>query len=534
MSDSVQEAANSSGASNPANNNSSQVTPESGSGNVVFKTLSEGFQTIDGIINKGITTIDHDWLNNDVTKQEFDYSFMPSIFGLPYQFSDIVDVPPLFSQTGSTKNLKKDSSEMQVGSKFIEKIISVAPIMFLSPGEPEFLADKSNKNFINLVQTLAGINSSEGSEVGAGKYYTFRQNSYEYSLYVNLALQTLVRFMGIENLVIYSANTESEEDTTPVPVRLGDITMQDLIQYKFAGRFSTIMDTTPVVVPFYVDAITNVSDSFSNGTTQSQIASTAQTVSSSAREAMFLIGGTKTDNVLQKIKEGAASAIETIGSGVAAVGSLGTDNLIDAVSNEISTIIQGGKMIFPEIWSDSSYGKSYRVDIKLRSPDPDPVSIFLNIFVPIIFLMSMAVPRQIERRANAYQSPFLVRALYKSFFECNLGIIDSLDISRGGENCWNALGQPTSVDVSISIKDLYSSMFISNGLGLMQNTAQLDYLADLAGIIRTEDEYRRKYQLIKMITYRNIKEIPRGWLNWGSGAFRHARSYADKIFGLAR
>ena len=274
MSDSVQEAANSSGASNPANNNSSQVTPESGTGNVVFKTLYEGLQTIDSTIDNVLGDVDKNWLKNDVTKQEFDYSFMPSIFGLPYQFSDIVDVPPLFSQTGSTKGLKKDSSEMQVGSKFIEKIISVAPIMFLSPGEPEFLADKSNKNFINLVQTLAGINSSEGSEVGAGKYYTFRQNSYEYSLYVNLALQTLVRFMGIEDLVIYSANTESDKDTDPVPVRLGDITMQDLIPYKFAGRFSTIMDTTPVVVPFYVDAITNVSDSFSNGTTQSQIAST--------------------------------------------------------------------------------------------------------------------------------------------------------------------------------------------------------------------------------------------------------------------
>ena len=523
MSDSVQEAASStttpSGSSNPANNDNSQVNKTK----TYSKNIPGLLSFIDDQLEGKLRKFDEKILNNDITKQEFDYTIMPSIFGLPYQFSNIVDVPPLYVGDES-------GSEMEVGSKYIEKILSVAPIMFLSPGEPDFLAENSNSAFVELVQSLAGIGSNEGS-ASTGKYYTFRQNVYEYSLYVNLALQTLVRFMGIENLFIYSANSD---DASQVPVRLGDITMQDLVQSRFAGRFSSVADTTPVVIPFYVDAITNVSDSFSNSTTQSQIASTAQDISSKSRELMFLIGGTNTDTVLSKFANAAKSTIETAGSAVAAVGSLGTDNLIEAVSNELSTIVQGGKMIFPEIWSDSSYGKTYSIDIKLRSPDPDPVSIFLNIFVPIIFLMSMAVPRQIERRANAYQSPFLVRALYKSFFECNLGMIESLSINRGGENCWNALGQPTSVDVSISIKDLYSSMFISNGYGLMQNTAQLDYLADLAGILRTEDEYLRKYQLVKMITKRNIEEIPRGWINWASGIFRRARAIGDKMFGLAR
>jgi hypothetical protein len=63
-----------------------------------------------------------------------------------------------------------------------------------------------------------------------------------------------------------------------------------------------------------------------------------------------------------------------------------------------------------------------------------------------------------------------------------MAIIESISITRGGEDKWNIMGMPTSADVSVTFKDLYGSMFISKGFGMINNTIQMDYLAAMAGI----------------------------------------------------
>ena len=282
------------------------------------------------------------------------------------------------------------------------------------------------------------------------KIYSFTSNFPLYKQYANVALRALAMYMGIGDMEI------------PVPGKSGGtVVLKNIDVEGFMNTAFTKLFGSQATVPFFLDAETSISESFSNSTTESIVAQTVNGYSQAAREIQFIMGSKDSNGVLTSI----GNAVTDVASNLAsAVGDLGEvvagKNILSRVANELTTIVTGGKIIFPEIWSDSEYDRSYDITIKLRSPDPDPVSVFLNIYMPIILLVSMAAPHQVGNSSNSYESPFLVRATYKSIFSCDLGIISSLSISKGGPGNWNVFGQPTYADVSLSIKDLYSSMFI--------------------------------------------------------------------------
>ena len=171
------------------------------------------------------------------------------------------------------------------------------------------------------------------------------------------------------------------------------------------------------------------------------------------------------------------------------------EGLLGALASGISsTVIQGGKLMFPEIWSDSSYSRDYSINLKLVSPDNDDYSILLNILAPLVHIIGLVAPHNVD--VNGYISPFIVRVFYKGVFSCPMGLIQSVSFTKGGEGNWSQSGLPTVVDVSISIKELYSTMSIGqSGTGMEVNTSQMDYLANLCGINIMEPDLRRQFYL---------------------------------------
>ena len=168
---------------------------------------------------------------------------------------------------------------------------------------------------------------------------------------------------------------------------------------------------------------------------------------------------------------------------------VGGNGFFDSLIKQVGSVATGGRLIFPKIWSDSSFSRSYNVTIKLRSPDMDNISLYLNIILPICFLLCLTQPRMMTDNPNAYASPFLVRAMYKGFFNVDMGIITSMDFSKGDEGLWNNMGIPTSVDVNMTITDLYEAMSITAtsatggfSYDTMDNTALMDYLMTMCGI----------------------------------------------------
>ena len=181
--------------------------------------------------------------------------------------------------------------------------------------------------------------------------------------------------------------------------------------------------------------------------------------------------------------------------------------IVGSLSNKgVNTVLNGGKIIFPEVWSDSDFSRSYTIDIKLRSPDHDNLSIFLNIIKPYCKLLALAMPRaRVDKSGvldpNAYGAPFLVKAFSKGMFNIDMGIISSMTVNKGATCCWNDDGLPTQIDISLEIKDLYSKLAMStldvlhpiqSISGIVNNTAYMDFLANMAGLNIAQMEVGRR------------------------------------------
>ena len=205
------------------------------------------------------------------TTQQPDFKSMATniagIFGIPYQFSDYVD-----------PCIKLNGSNTHIGRKFNEKIFSIMPILFLTPGEPKFMADYGNKKYKSVKQQtaarLAGMlddaGDDESTEYDEGRYYSFESNFQEYKKYANVSLRALALYMGIDKVRI------------PVPggnktVQLGKLNIEDFLNSSFAKLFGS--QTT---VPFFLDAETAISESFSNSTTESALSQTVNQFSQNA------------------------------------------------------------------------------------------------------------------------------------------------------------------------------------------------------------------------------------------------------------
>ena len=222
-----------------------------------------------------------------------------------------------------------------------------------------------------------------------------------------------------------------------------------------------------------------------------------------------------------------SGAVSSIAGGI--VGSIS--------SNGVNTLLNGGKIIFPEMWSNSSYDKSYNIDLKLRSPDHDNLSIYLNILKPYCKILSLVMPRQLitdnQGDPNGYSSPFLVKAYSKGMFNIDMGIITSLSVTKGAECCWNDDGLPTQIDISIEIKDLYKHLAMStletshpikSAKNIVNNTAYMDFLANMAGLNIAQMEVGRRISMIYYLSQTYVSKSV-------SSVFRKFDQGVSKLIG---
>lgn len=407
------------------------------------------------------------------------------VFGLPYQFLPNTD--PRLSRSPSASHL---------GYEYADKIISKIPLLFIAPGKPTFMKQYSNSAKTSVLTQLvnAGGNSSDKASLSAlmeetGRYYTFEYDQARYYQFVNPMCRIAARYMNLQDVRIggEALDTINWESFTKSRIQsLGDF-----------GDFSSI--------PFYIDSDTSISESFSNSTTQSMIASTVNNISDMGREINFLLGyGGSAIDVINKNADVAAE-IDAAQATIQRL--LGSGNFLSNLANHITTVAAGGRLIFPEIWADSSFSRSYTCRFKFIAPDPSNLSVFLNVIVPLLHLLGLVAPQSIEKNPNGYTSPFLVRAIYKGVFNVDMGIITDMSVTKGAECQWTPSGVPTSIEVSVSIKDLYQVLSITPTTSTawqydtMNNTALMDYIANLCGVNMYKPEIAR---LIDMWWVNNI------------------------------
>lgn len=206
-------------------------------------------------------------------------------------------------------------------------------------------------------------------------------------------------------------------------------------------------------VAFRLEKSTDASESWSNSTQPSELAQKFNSALNSGYHTAMDLGFQGTDKATDGDSFG-AKAVEFV-SGILS----GAKATLDLVG--LSEVINTGVFIdVPEQWSGSSFNKSQSFNFQLRAPYGDITSIYQSIIVPLAMILAGAIPR--ATGANSYTQPFLCRAYCKGIFAIPLGIIDSISIKRGSsEFGWTHSGLPTCVDVSISIKDLSSAMYMA-------------------------------------------------------------------------
>lgn len=415
------------------------------------------------------------------------------IFGMPHQFLPTTD--PRIDGT-----LSNDG----IGNKYLEKIINPMPLLMITPGSPEFMSSYNTKQKNLMLQQYVGRGITKGDITSLvdqknGKFYSLKFDYTNYFYYVNAMLRSAAYFLGIQNETIDDSNTLGTMNYLYRNINAGD-------DIHTNNNLSKYLGTYVGAIPFYVDTDTSIDDSFSNQTSNPSIADTINGVSDQAREMNFLLGTVSgaAGGVLDSFvsTDGLSDSLEQVTKGVDKI--LGSNNIFTTLTQHASTILSGGKMVFPEIWTDSSFSRDYNIKMKFISPSGDKLSIFLNILSPIFHLLALVLPRQ--SAAQAYYSPFLVRAWYKGLFNVDMGIITSMSISKGAEGEWTDDGLPTVAEVSFTIKDLYNGMFMStamdfNDMNIMSNITELDYIANSCGININEPEVRRTVEMYMALNF---------------------------------
>ena len=418
-------------------------------------------------------------------------------FGLPYQFLASADTR--LSGTGSIR-----ANDTGIGATYGEKIAAKIPMIFLTPGRPTFMPKFSKSDRENIISGLIRNGTGMSSQTQSlddllskdGRYYTFSASPTEYYQFVNPMCRIAAKYLGLDNVRL---------DGCPLD-------MMDWKSYTLNNIFAGGNAATQYgAVPFYLDSDNSVNEGFSNSVTESSLASAVNGISDLGRELNFLTGYTSRalDQDWFNDHADTLTYIENLNSEIE--GALGSGNLLSSLSKHLATVASGGKLIFPQIWASSDMTRSYNVKFKFVSPDANALSVYLNVLVPLFHLIGLVAPQTIPSNPNGYTSPFLVRAIYKSFFNVDMGIITSMDITRGGDCLWTVDGLPTSIEVDLTIKDLYDVMSITYTSSTnwkydtMNNTAQMDYIANLCGINMYKAEIGR--QLDMWVTNNTIGRV---------------------------
>lgn len=444
------------------------------------------------------------------------------LFGVPYQFTPLVD--PRVTGISS-----------EVGKNFTENILLEAPICTVIPGNPAFLPGQGKARQISTAQAILGASDADGTlkSFARGidekdmKLYDFKPAFNDYIKYVNMMCRVGATFLQLG------------DDSEGLPGGRMEFSNYDWRRYKWnnkatgnflsrVGRVSGLLKSkngddgnhdaggsgesiSSIMknynyVQFYIDSDVSPDESLSNSTGASSFKGLLDQGSSTLKEVAFMANSGGIDSTtLNGFTEGITSAMQ---GGVSAI--LGTNGIGTAVGRIInlgSEALKGNNLIIPDIYQNSEYSKSYSFTVHLKTPYGTRFGYFYDIFVPMMHLLALVMPRQ--QSANSFNSPFLLKAYVNNTFTCNLGIASSISIQKVSDS-FSTSGLPSEVDVTIQINDLYSDLMMtpsSSPKMFVENTSLVEYLATACGLDLTAPNIGLKWKTILETYESSFKDI---------------------------
>ena len=425
------------------------------------------------------------------------------MFGMPHQMLETCDAR---LRTGS-----------DLGRMYAETFVAEAPTVCIKPGIVRFLPSMSSSDRDAWMEAMIGdLKNSDAKNVekllqqgnDPIQYYDHQGKFGAYMKAVNMLCQEMSILLGVGDVrvpwctlpvkfknyrwqnytlgKIMNYDTESEEgdDNRGFAEILGDMAWDTVSK----------LGTDDQYIRFYVDAGASFSESISNSTGQSMLESMTSTMEGYAKEASMIFGTAGLSSEYQDIVNGGITITSSIDGFINKLGSGPLQTIFKRLSSGAQQIIQGGNFEIPEIYNDSDYSKSYSFSMTLSTPYGSKLAWYINVGVPLCFLLGLACPLQLS--ANTYKSPFLLKVFSQGWFNCSLGIVDSLSIDKGGDQSWSIYGLPNEIKISLSIKDLYSQLSVpATTADFLQNSGMIEFLMATCGLDVTNQAISNKYKV---------------------------------------
>ncbi len=421
-------------------------------------------------------------------------------FGSPPRYTSTVD--PYYGNASDTA---------YTGRTMMQTWFSDPTIFSICPGKVDYLPGfntSKKEQFYNKVKSMASgdvsslIKKDHKKDLN-GQLYAFKSAYNKYMEVVNLLCRTVANHLGIGNVsnLIWGGNTPLNKFdygyfTTPSK----NVGKQSIFSEVGKALNSAINDDS--YIHFFVsDGQVSVTENFntSSGETyfEKQIGENGA-FSEAANNIAFLFNGVLSEGAqddLDKILKETRDQSEFLGG-------LGTMAV---------NYLRGGRIVFPKMITGMDFSKTINCEMTFRSLYGDKRSIFLRCFVPTLHLFPLGIPQQMTE--NMYTFPFLVRCVEPGNVTCDLGFMDSLEITRGGPDgtCWTVNGLPTEITARFSITPLYSNMMVTsarNPFLYMNNTSMIEYLANMCGVDIKANNFFAKVELAKSLIKNYVSDTP--------------------------
>ena len=299
--------------------------------------------------------------------------------------------------------------------------------------------------------------------------------------------QRLTKILSFSNYDYYRATTASGPDDTTLeldpridPTSSDPATPRDPSYFNnYQNDLAAEFQAGSKFAIFKVDHTGSVQESFSNSVVESDLSQRINKTSSESKEARFTFAD---GNIFGGSLQDVVDAGKAVVSGALSQMSFGFSNILTALSGSAYIDI-------PKHWQDSSASlprSSYTMN--LVSPYGNSISQMINIDIPLAMILAGALP--IATGKQSYTSPFICQLYDRGRCQVQLGMIESVSVSRGITHLpFNLKGNALGIEVTFSIVDLSTiiSMPLSGGIindvdiNINEDNTLSSYLSVLAG-----------------------------------------------------
>lgn len=413
-----------------------------------------------------------------------------------------------------------------LGRIYAEEFLVEAPTICIKPGVVRFLpgADSEDRTAFLDAMIVDGTNGMGNSDQilqilqdddnDTLQYFDHEGRFGSYMKAVNMLAQNMAVLLGLDKVEVpWEKKKISFGNYDWTNYRIGsqygydsgeNLLDDDLDEQEgWMAKLASVADdwlADDGYIQLYVDASASYNESVSNSTRSSMLESFTGQFEDMAKEVGFVLGLGAGSTEVQEALSAGVSGVDAVvdkatqGANSGVGGILGT--LMSRLSNGAKSVIQGGNFILPEIWDDSHYDKSgFSFSVTLATPYGGKLAWYINVGIGMCFILGFSIPLQLS--ANTYRSPMILKCYSPGWWNCSLGIVDSLGIDKGGDGDWNIYGLPNVVRMSLSVKELYSTLTLpSNVTDFISNNGMMEFLMTNCGIDVTNQKISTKWKVL--------------------------------------